>query len=180
MIKLPEIVTNIDGFMSEPELEWLYEMAMQMRTVVEVGVWKGRSLAAMAAGCFGHVYGIDHFLGSPSERLTNHREASETDIHAIAVKNLEPFENCTIRKMESVFASRTFIDHSIDMVFIDGDHEWFGVTQDILFWKPKALRMFAGHDVDMESVQEALRVTGMEYRLGPGSIWYVNLENPNG
>lgn len=66
----------IDGMVTEAECRWLAEQAATSRVVVEVGVWKGRSLRAMADACQGRTYGIDRWAPMPeperAESIINH------------------------------------------------------------------------------------------------------------
>lgn len=56
----------------------------------------------------------------------------------------------------SVGAAQTFDDGSLDMVYIDADHKWWSVLQDIAAWWPK-LRTggtMMGHDFHLNSLME--------------------------
>ncbi|MBD3260190.1 MAG: hypothetical protein GF334_00670 [Candidatus Altiarchaeales archaeon] len=66
---------DIEGWTDGRILEHLQDFARGKYRVLEIGVWKGRSTIAMAQSITGVIYAIDHFLGSPGERETNHREA---------------------------------------------------------------------------------------------------------
>ena len=56
------------------------------------------------------------------------------------VKNvrLKPFnERCNLIRDYSVHAASSFEDHSIDCIFIDGDHRYEAVINDLTAWYPK-------------------------------------------
>lgn len=55
---------SISGWMNSEELEWLYTTASEMDSILEIGAWCGRSTFALASGCKGNVFSIDHFNGS--------------------------------------------------------------------------------------------------------------------
>jgi len=57
--------------------------------------------------------------------------------------------------MSSAEAAKDFEDGSVDMVFIDGAHEYESISQDIALWAPKARRIVAGHDREYGSVRRA-------------------------
>lgn len=61
---------------------------------------------------------------------------------------LSPFPNCTIIHDTSINTVKTFKPNSLDFVFIDGNHEYDYVLQDIIEWsnivKPGGI--IAGHD----------------------------------
>ena len=49
--------------------------------------------------------------------------------------------------------SKFFLDHSLDMVFIDGAHDYESVMTDILSWLPKIKKngLICGHDYECSS-----------------------------
>lgn len=63
------------------------------------------------------------------------------------IKRLEGF-NCTIVRKTSMEAVHTFADESLDFVYIDGNHDFLNVTQDIHYWTKKVRKggIVAGHD----------------------------------
>lgn len=157
------------------EMVWLQRQATRFELVLEVGTWLGRSAAALALGGPKQVWTVDHFMGSPDERDTNHREALERDLHAEAVQNLASFPNVTVLKMGSVEAAKTFGDGALDMVFLDGAHDTASVLADLRAWRPKVRSLLCGHDRDWQGVIEALGIYGVPFECGPGSLWYVEM-----
>ena len=165
----------IEGWMEEEELLWLHDKASQMQNVLEVGCWKGRSTAALAEGCVGQVYTVDHFSGSPDELNGAHREAAEgVNLYAIAQNNL-PYAHLSILNMPSRSAARLFKERSLDMVFIDGDHSLAGALSDLMLWIPKVRWLLCGHDREFEGVKQALITASIPWEEGPGSLWYMRL-----
>lgn len=63
------------------------------------------------------------------------------------MKRLEGF-NCTIVRKTSMEAVNTFADNSFDFVYIDGNHDFLNVTQDIHYWTKKVRKggIVSGHD----------------------------------
>lgn len=175
MIETLDSLMDVPGFMELDELEWLHERASEFDSVLEVGCWYGRSASALARGCSGRVWTVDHFEGSPSEREGAHADVNSIDVGLEAERTLEQYENVSILKMPSLSASRTFRDGSIDMVFLDGDHDREAVLIDLLSWRPKASSLICGHDRNWEGVYGALAIYGMPFDLGPGSIWFAEL-----
>ena len=53
---------DIEGWMEQTELEWLYSIASEMESIVEIGSWKGRSIHALCTRCKGTVTAIDLFM----------------------------------------------------------------------------------------------------------------------
>ena len=163
---------DIEGFMSGVELRRLYGMAREMKSIVEIGSWKGRSTHALLSGCRGTVYAVDHFRGSESERETSHGEAVDGDIFAQFMKNVGMFSNLEVLKMDSEEAASK-IDR-VDMVFIDGDHTYPGAKRDIDVWLPKAGKIICGHDYTYPEVRRAVdeRFDAVEITQ---SLWIYDL-----
>jgi hypothetical protein len=156
--------------MTMEELQWLYDRASEMSSVLEVGCWKGRSTHALLSGCKGPVYAVDHWLGSPTEREAAHAEAATKDVYAEFLTNVGHFKNLQVIRGSSVEMAARF-DGKVDMVFIDGDHSVEGCLADIRAWLPKTRRLLCGHDRNQEGVPQALQESGLNWKPGPGSIW---------
>jgi predicted O-methyltransferase YrrM len=65
-----------------------------------------------------------------------------------AKKRLDPFSNCEIIKKFSMDAVKDFEDESLDFVFIDGNHAYKYVKEDIEEWSKKVKKsgIVSGHD----------------------------------
>lgn len=158
--------SDIQGWMRPEELGWLHDRARQMTSVVEVGVWKGRTTSVLLKVC-PLVYAVDTW---------------ETVIHGLDpeearqefVKNCGEAHNLRILQQSSVAAAEIFHDRGVDMVFIDADHSYEAVQADIAAWLPKARRLICGHDFKKTwpGVQRAVRERfGGRIGLCKG-IWY--------
>lgn len=168
---------EIPGWMGPDGLEWLYQNARDMREVVEIGSWFGRSTHALLTACKGTVYAVDHFLGTPNELSGQHRFAKEGgDVHGTFMQNVGHFPNLVVLKMASVNAALQFKDQSVDMVFIDGDHTYAGIMSDLTLWWPKCRKFFCGHDRGQDGVPQALREFGKMVLEGPDSMWSILCE----
>lgn len=163
----------IQGWMCNEELQWLYEMAQGMASIVEVGSWKGRSTHALCSGSPGVVVAVDHFGGSAAEQETNHREAKQRDIAQDFWTNCGKFKNLSILRMESKRAASLFQPKSIDMVFIDGGHTLDEVAADLEQWRPIARKLLCGHDIGYGDIVTALDRAGLKYEVPTGCIWKV-------
>jgi hypothetical protein len=73
----------------------------------------------------------------------------------VAVSRLGKY-NCTLRRKTSLEAVVEFPDNSLDAVFIDGNHHFDFVVQDIIAWAPKVRRggMVSGHDYKPEGSEK--------------------------
>lgn len=125
--------THIWGWMTIPELEWLYAQAKTMNSIVEVGSLRGRSAYALAMGCKGKVHCIDPF------------DDARNQCEAAFMENVGYLSNVHTIKGLSPAAARE-VRGRVDMVFIDGDHSREGITADIDRWLPKTNKLICGHD----------------------------------
>jgi predicted O-methyltransferase YrrM len=172
---------KIDGWMGDEELRWLYETAKTMKSVVEIGSWKGRSTHAILSGCRGPVWAVDHFMGSPNELEAAHREAKDGKIYDQFIANVGMFPNLTVLRMPSVEAARKFSPKSVDMIFIDGCHVYEDVHADIAAWLPIARKIISGHDVAYAGIQRSIRELLGDVQVFPATqIWWKVLEESNG
>jgi hypothetical protein len=75
--------------------------------------------------------------------------------------------------MDSLEAASHFADNSIDMVFIDADHEIRMCKRDLEAWSPKC-KFLCGHDKNEGGVAGALHDMGISILSGPGTIWIAD------
>lgn len=129
---------EIKGWMSDAELAWLGEQAAQMNSVVEIGCHQGRSSKALLDACQGTVYCID--VWNDEEQ---YGYVGERDYQAF-LRNVGHYPNLRAQHATSLLAAEHLPD--VDMVFIDGDHEYESVKADIKAWLPKTRKLLCGHD----------------------------------
>ncbi len=167
---------KIDGYTIVDELRWLYLKAMEMGSVVEVGSYLGRSSHALLSGCPGTVTCIDSWMPLKWEEGDDEWKAEERYQHFLA--NTAQFPNRAVLRKPSIEAAAMFIDGSVDMVFIDGDHGKQSVIDDITAWLPKTRKLLCGHDYDCMGWPEVKQVVddtfGERVRVH-GTIWFVEL-----
>ena len=168
----------IDGWMHFNELLWLNDRAKEMRSVCEIGSWKGRSTHALLSGCKGEVTAVDNFEGAQDKRDKSHYLVKEENIIEVFKKNVGHFKNLKIIKGDSVKTAKDIPDKSFDMVFIDAGHSYEEVKADIRAWGSKARVLLCGHDYIgewpevMKAVDEEI---GLLSGIGGNSIWYKYL-----
>lgn len=153
-------IKKIGGYTTEKELEWLYETAKEMDSIVEIGCWMGRSTYALCMGCKGTVYTVDHFKGSNESkgRLKKMIEVHGVDPYKKFLRNTSKFTNLKLLKVSSEEASNSpIIPTLVDMVFIDGEHLYKSVMSDFKLWFPRAKKLFCGHDIAQFGVPQALK-----------------------
>lgn len=167
----------VQGWMTNKEMDWLGQLAMENNTVVEIGSWKGRSTRALLSGG-ALVYAVDHFQGSADEHDHTNILAKEEDIYEQFLANTSEYTNLVVKKMSSEEAGLEFEDKSVDAVFIDSDHSYEAVKAEIERWLPKVKRIICGHDYSDEwpgvkqAVVEKFGKVGFKVHE---SIWYKEL-----
>lgn len=121
--------------------------------VVEVGSWTGFSTALLANEVQGKgkVFAVDHWLGNP--KTVTREEGSLRDVYGVFKSNLIRmglWDMVNPLVMDSETAASIFRDDILDFVFIDADHLYESIKQDIELWLPKVKKggILAGHDAE--------------------------------
>lgn len=120
---------------------------MGFKTGAEIGVFHGEFTEKLCqAGLF--VYGIDPWMGyvgaGRSELVQDKQDVNFNQ----AKKNLSPYKNLTLIRKTSIEALKDFKDQSLDFVYIDGDHRFRYIAEDISEWYQKVRPggIVSGHD----------------------------------
>lgn len=170
--------TDIEGYTVLRELQWLYTQAQKMKTVVEVGSFKGRSAHALLSGCAsGLVYCVDPWDGNTVWENQDGKVISPSIDEFM--KNTAQFPNRAAIQATSVEAALRFQDKTVDMVFIDGNHSYDSVIEDIRTWLPKTRKLLCGHDYNYygwPGVKKAVDDTFGDLVQSFGTIWFIELE----
>jgi hypothetical protein len=184
---------SVEGWMHPDELAWLAAHAQRMPTGgawLEVGSWKGRSLAAvtLAAPAAAIITAVDTWAGSPAERDGAHKEAAAGNTvwdQFLATRDelraLRPDVAIWTYRDDSVAVARSCRDAFFGVVFLDGDHTEAAVRADIEAWWPKVKPggLLCGHDRYEPGVAYALAWAfgdgPLKLEEGPGSIWFVRM-----
>lgn len=153
--------------------------------LAEVGVWKGRSLISILPLAkylhYSQFVAVDTFKGSQSELTTSHKEATTTNIRDIFESNLKSsgyLNDVMILEMESFNGSRCFPDNYFDVIFIDAEHTFDAVTNDIRNWLPK-LKLggtLVGHDWIWEPVSSAV-TNSLSGVYSSDNMWWYFKQN---
>lgn len=177
---------KIQGWMEPEELGWLAITAAGCKKIIEVGSWKGRSTKAIAISTPGVVYCVDTWEGAESERLDSQREALDLGfdvMFGIFRENLSP--EIAAGKVvpvvsESHLALKRLLDitgGNVDMVFLDGDHEYDAVKRDIALYRQlvRPGGILCGHDYwhDHPGVVQAVNESLTGVKVMVRSIWSV-------
>jgi precorrin-6B methylase 2 len=107
------------------------------------------------------VYAVDTFKGSIPSEQGGVYDATEQMVKEQGSPlpefwaNVGHWENLRVLIMSSREASRFF--RHVDLVFIDGSHDYKSVIDDLETWSPRADKLICGHDYQYESVRRAVR-----------------------
>jgi hypothetical protein len=119
----------------------------------EVGVYKGEFSELFCKAGFKH-FAIDPWKAFDGQGRTQQRQERQDFIFEHTTRLLSPYPNCTIIRKTSMDALADFKDGSLDYVYLDGDHSFMPVAEDIFHWAKKVRKggIVAGHDYDMTRV----------------------------
>ena len=154
---------QIKGWMSDPELEWLARTAKGKKLIVEFGSYLGRSTRALCDNTDGLVIAVDPWDGvyyNNDGQPINILKQGAYELFRINVNDhLESGKLEAIRCRSTEFP--TVSTGRVDFLFIDADHRYEAVKQDIdiarKLVKPNGI--IAGHDYgrsDWPGVQQAV------------------------
>jgi hypothetical protein len=133
----------------------------ESKTMVEIGSFQGES-AEVFCQYFKHVHCVDTWNIEHLQGYIDHAELKQNPEDVFDKIIIDRFTNVTKTKTTSKEASDSFDENSIDMVYIDGDHSYDAVKEDILLWSPKVKvgGHITGHDYhEGGAVQKALNET---------------------
>ena len=152
---IKRVVDAVDGWLRDEEgklLYWLARNCVGRGVIVEIGSWKGKSTIWLAKGSQAGkrvaVYAVDPHDGSGELKHTHGALWSFDDFKAnLAAAHVDDVVVPLVRTSEE--AARGF-DTSVELIFIDGDHEYSAVRADFEAWFPKVAvgGIMAFHDAD--------------------------------
>ena len=160
--QLDAALDGVEGWLDPTEAWALHETARMAcscgskPTMVEIGSYHGRSTISLAfgarAGGGGRVFAVD-----PQAWWPDQNERFLANVKRAGIEDL-----VEQRRTYSSEAAKTFPAESVDVLFIDGDHDYPAVHDDIESWIPKVAPggVVAFNDaVWWDGVRQALRET---------------------
>lgn len=175
----------IDGWMAVPELEFLASQARVNKRIIELGSFLGRSTRALADNTEGKVLAIDHWRGPNDVEIAGREFLFES-----FVENLKDRIDSGVcipwnidhrdidARLACVQMENAWGTHSADMIFIDGDHSYSAVHQDISNFLPllEPGGLLCGHDYNFNYpglLKAVLELVPGDPKPAPGTdIWY--------
>lgn len=173
---------DIQGWMGRKSLRWLQSMARGDKIVAEVGVWRGRTTKALAAQNTGTIYAVDTWEGVPDDpeqqQLYDDPQAAHADFWQYLRPEIDKGQ-VQVLKYTSMEASGRlqWKEVELDFVFIDADHRYEAVGEDIRAWRQlvKPGGVIAGHDYGWEGVNRAVNAELPDHEHVMQAIWMAHL-----
>jgi MMP 1-O-methyltransferase len=131
--RVKPLIADVPGWLTDEEGEALYELARACRgdgVIVEIGSWKGKSTVCLGlgsrAGAGLPIYAIDPH--------TDHRFGDfKTNIERAGIADL-------VRPIASLSQpAADGFDEPVELLFVDGSHEYDLVLEDFEKWVPKVV-----------------------------------------
>jgi len=122
--------------------------ALGCQKTVEMGVYRARFTAALAKRAPNMmIYGIDAWTIYPGYKDYEVTDL-ETEAHQDAIRRTQDKPNIQLIKSWSADAAKTFEDGSLDYIFIDANHSYANVVEDLNLWARKVRNggIVMGHD----------------------------------
>jgi hypothetical protein len=146
-------------------------------TICELGVWRGRSLCSIADIIRKkklNVIAVDTFHGTLNEG-DMHEFAIHNDMQADFENNLKRFGISAKIYATTTNEASELVKDKIDLLFIDADHSYETVKEDIERWCSKVRCFIAGHDFNTwDGVTKAVLERYKDVK-SLGSVWYKDL-----
>lgn len=150
------------------------------REIAEVGVFRGVFAREILARCqLSRYYMIDPWIpygGEGAGYLQGITSGSWNDICLGIYVEFLQYPECRIIRLDSIRASRLFAPQSLDLVFIDANHAYETVRQDIEAWLPIVRNggIISGHDYGVyPGVARAVNEVFKKVQRLLGSVWYM-------
>ena len=157
-----------------------------VKSYAEIGVFKGKLFhhvlkhtdvkIAYAIDSWGENDYKDNFADGLSE-VTTLLDAYETFCAGIRYKD---WNRVKILKKNSIKASKEIENNSLDMIFIDADHRYKAVLDDLKHWYPKVRKggIIAGHDYSINVFSVMMAVwkyfgTADNIKVGKDNTWWT-------
>jgi hypothetical protein len=123
--------------------EFLVEMGY--KAGAEIGVYKGEYTERLCKVGL-KIFAIDPWAEVQGQGDGN-RQARQDFLYGHACRTLAPYD-CVIIRKTSMDALQDFPDESLDFVYIDGDHSFRYIAEDICEWSKKVRvgGIVSGHD----------------------------------
>jgi len=113
----------------------------------EIGVYKGEyTINFCRAGL--QIYAIDPWKAFTGQGRTQNRQERQDFLFEHAQRYLKQYNNITFIRKTSIDALEDFKDGILDFVYIDGNHDFRHIAEDVFEWSKKVRKggIVSGHD----------------------------------
>jgi hypothetical protein len=146
------VIQKMDGWAGEDRCSTLIDLILEHKpkVSVEIGVYGGRSLAAIGIACqhlgSGFVWGVDPWsveAAIEGESEANVEWWSKLDIEAIYVRFIQNIiamqltKECRWIRARADEVVTLFQDNSINLFSLDGNHSELASCREVTMWLPK-------------------------------------------
>jgi len=144
--------------------------------MVEVGSFEGVS-TLLFSKFVDTIYSVDCYdYKVPSEgRIPTHDQLFK-EAEKLFIARTKDIKNIIKIRKTSVEAAKDFKDRSLDIVYIDAEHDEDSIREDIRIWKKKIKfgGYLAGHDYYLPYIERILNEEGfLNITIAPDSSWIV-------
>jgi len=188
---VPKKTLTFDDLNLNDRYDLLDSLPKTYQMGVEIGVWQGWYTNHLIQRTSMSIVGIDPWVATESYEDLDDKATTEEDFDAFAsgndgytwqetryistintLKQL-PLQKWTILRGYSYKLKHFFADESLDFVYVDGEHSYEAVSQDIADWWPKIKPggILAGHDYNdtnpgsIQAVDEFAEKSGVEFKI---------------
>ena len=159
----------------------------KFRNIVEIGVYRSSFCKQVLSQVGDKLnfywlvdpWNIDNCTDSAGKDFT---QSQWEDEYINACRLMFNYGCVKVLRMTSVKAARLFEHKSVDLVYIDGSHEFLDLTEDITTWMPKIRNggIMSGHDygAGWPAVREAVEsfFKMRQIRIHKGTVWSVVID----
>lgn len=137
-VTLPETTYAIHGFLSPAEMELLHRLASEVPDgghIVEIGSFQGKSTVCLGLGAKqagAQVWAVDPHEDCQINETTHYGPEN----YAALLKNLVDFDLGSTVRIITLYSHAVIVcwHHPINLLWIDGSHEYADVKQDFIDW----------------------------------------------
>jgi hypothetical protein len=147
--------------------------------MLEVGVYKGEStIQFMESGKFNRYFGVDCWTNDyydPSPEFLRCIPESESEFDEVVKKYNNHTTVVTKLRMTSREAASLFKHEVFDFIYLDGNHNYEYIRDDIQLWwsMVKVGGYLGGHDFNMHDVNRAVTEIFGPLPMFPDSSWVI-------